>query len=159
MPKTKVRAPVRHPEPLRPGRVLEVAFGGVVAAIVAAIFVTSCGVENQGAPVDELEQPLVSPVTVSFQNGVAPTAAYSGGDDATIKQASSTTNFGSATTCEADGDDGGGVDKSCLIRWVLSGIPSGSTVQSASITFQVVDATGQSYSIFALSRSWNEAQT
>jgi hypothetical protein len=140
--------------------VLEVAFGGIVLAVVAAVFALSCGAEDQpDAPLGEVELALGPPVTVSFRNGQFPSTAYAGGDDASIKQASSGTNFGSATTCEADGDDGSGVDKSCLVRWTLSGIPAGSVVQSASITFQVVDSSGHTYNVYGVSRSWNEAQT
>jgi hypothetical protein len=156
----KLRVVRRLSAPLQPGRVLEVAFGGVVIGIVAVVFATSCGgFEGEGVPIGEAEQALASPVTVSFQNGSSPTAAYAGGDDASIKQANSTTNFGSATTCEADGDDGSGVDKSCLVRWTLSGIPAGSTVQSASITLQIVNSTGNTYNLYALSRAWAESQT
>jgi len=51
---TSVRAGSRRPEQTRPGRVLEVAFGGVVLAVVAAVFAMSCGVEDQtGAPLGE----------------------------------------------------------------------------------------------------------
>jgi hypothetical protein len=161
MPHEKRVRSVHRPADLHPGRVLEVAFGGVVVGIVAAVFATSCGVEDQDQTglYDEQRQALVSPVTVSFRNGNLPTTAYSGGDDATIKQGSSGTNFGSATTCEADGDDGSGVDKSCLLRWTLTGIPAGSTVQSAIITFRVVDSSGHTYNIHALNRSWTESQT
>ena len=72
----KPRGYRRPSERVRPGRVLEVAFGGVVVGAVAAIFATSCGVEKDGELVTEVEQALVSPVTVSFQNGALPTSAY-----------------------------------------------------------------------------------
>ncbi len=101
---------------------------------------------------------LQSPVTVSFQNGVLPTSSYAGTTDASIKQASAATNFGNATSLEADGDDGGGVDKSGLVRWALSGIPAGSTVQSASITMRIIDPTPNTYNVYKLLRSWTESQ-
>ena len=130
------------------------------ALVAAAAAMTSCGPGEPGEePLAEDGEAVVTPVTVSFQNGVLPSASYAGGDDATIKQASATTNFGTATSCEADGDDGSGVDKSCLVRWTLSGIPAGSTVQSATVTLQVTNSTGNTYNLYGLSRAWTEAQT
>jgi len=99
----------------------------------------------------------VGPVTVAFQQGAFPTADYAGADDATIRQVNPTTKYGTAGTCEADGDDGNGVDKSCLLRWDVSAIPAGSKVQSASITVQVTSATSNTYSAFAVTRPWVEA--
>ena len=95
----------------------------------------------------EFEQALGAAVTVSFQDGVSPTTAYAGTADASIKQANATTNFGAATTLEADGDDGSGVDKSSLTKWTLSGIPAGAIVQSASITgtLEMLHALAKSY--------------
>src|SRR5688572_7948303 len=119
---------------------------------------TACGPANEEEILGISLQAAVTPVTVSFQNGVSPTSAYAGTDDGTIRQASAGTNYGTASTCEADGDDGSGVDKSCLIRWALSGIPAGSTVQSATVTLRVTDATSHTYNLYALSRSWVEAQ-
>lgn len=105
-----------------------------------------------------LEQEAISPVTVSFQQGTAPSTSYTGSTDATLRQATPTTNNGGATTCNVDGDDGNGVDLSCALRWDVSSIPAGSTVQSVTMTFRVVDPSSNVYSIFALSRGWNESQ-
>jgi hypothetical protein len=131
------------------------------AALLASVGASACGAADPSFEDDdwaELSQAAVTPVTVSFQNGVLPTTAYAGNTDATIRQASATTNYGAATTCEADGDDGSGVDKSCLLRWTVSGIPAGSTVQAASITVRVVDGSSNTYSLYPLSKSWDEAQ-
>jgi hypothetical protein len=131
-----------------------------LALVTAAAAATSCGPSEPGEePLGQQWEAATTPVTVSFQNGVAPTAAYTGGDDATIKQGSASTNFGSATSCEVDGDDGSGVDKSCLVRWTLSGIPAGSVVQSATITLRVTDASSNTYSLYSVLRSWTESQT
>jgi hypothetical protein len=128
---------------------------------LAIAALAACGSEGGTAEpesVDTASYALVTPVTVSFQNGVAPSASYAGSTDATIKQANATSNFGAATTCEADGDDGSGVDKSCLLAWSLSGIPAGSTVQSASITVRVTGSTANTYNVYELKRLWNEGQ-
>lgn len=127
---------------------------GLVFVLGAA---SSCGHERHEEDVARLEQAAVLPVTVSFQNGVAPSASYAGGDDATIRQQSPTSNFGTATSCEADGDDGGS-DKFCLVRWNLTGIPAGSTVQSATITFRVIDGTSNTYTVYPLLKTWSESQ-
>ncbi|HET9933276.1 MAG TPA: hypothetical protein VFQ35_21375, partial [Polyangiaceae bacterium] len=104
----------------------------VVATLgaMAAASATSCSAGSEAERVERVEQGLGAPVTVSFQNGVAPSAAYAGTNDTSLKQASATTNFGSQTTLYVDGDDGSGVDLSTLISWSLSGIPAGSVVQS-----------------------------
>ncbi len=131
------------------------------AGLLAAATAAACGPEGtavEGEDVDEASYELVTPVTVSFQNGVSPTSAYAGMVDSTIRQAAATTNYGAATTCEADGDDGSGVDKSCLLQWALSGIPSGSTVQSATITLRITDASSNTYNLYELKRAWNESQ-
>jgi hypothetical protein len=127
-----------------------------IAGSVAAA--TACGQADERESLGVSREAAVSPVTVSFQNGVSPTSAYAGTDDATIREASAGTNYGTVTTCEADGDDGSGVDKSCLLRWTLSGIPAGSTVQSATITLRVTDASANTYGLHAVSRPWIEAQ-
>src|SRR5689334_2151433 len=92
--------------------------------------------------------------TVSFQNGVD---SYAGSTDAEMREAAATANFGEDVTCNADGDDGGGNDKSCLIRWALSGMPAGAVVQSASITLHIADATANTYEVYGMRRPWSES--
>ncbi len=133
----------------------------VGVGLLAVSAMAACGPEGNTAEPESIDQAsyaLVTPVTVSFQNGVAPSTSYAGSTDATIKQASATSNFGTATTCEVDGDDGSGVDKSCVLAWTLSGIPAGSTVQSASITVRITDGTSNTYNLYELKRAWNESQ-
>jgi len=101
---------------------------------------------------------LTTPVTVSFQNGVAPTPAYAGSSDATLKQALPRKNFANEITLEADGDDGKGVDKSFLMQWSVSDIPSGSEVKSAIITLKINNASIQAYDAYALLRPWEPTQ-
>ncbi|HEY6077901.1 MAG TPA: DNRLRE domain-containing protein, partial [Polyangiaceae bacterium] len=94
-------------------------------------------------------------VTQTFQQGAS---SYTGSTDATLRQAAATTNYGAATTCEIDGDDGSGVDKSCLLRWALTGVPSDAIITSASITVRVVDPSSNAYSLYSVSRAWNEGE-
>jgi len=131
------------------------AKGILCAALPALAIVQACQAEApELEPISEARQALT---TVSFQQGALPSPSYSGATDATIREASPTTNDGSATTCEADGDDGGGADKSCLLKWTISGIPAGSVVHSASITLQATDGSSNTYSLYELKRSWSES--
>ena len=129
-----------------------------VAASVAAalVAVQGCGASGEEDVAFQL-QALTT--TLNFQNGVSPTSAYQGSTDAELRQTSPTSNFGAATVCGADGDDGSGVDKSCLLYWDVSSVPSTATVTSASITLRIVDGSSSSYDIYEVLRSWNESQT
>ncbi|WP_437725896.1 DNRLRE domain-containing protein [Sorangium sp. So ce861] len=131
------------------------SMGVLCAALPVIAVVNACGAEGDIEEISEARQALT---TVSFQQGSLPSSSYAGSTDATIRQAAATTNYGGATTCEADGDDGSGVDKSCLLKWTLSGIPAGSTVQSASITLQVTDGSSSTYNAYEVKRSWSESQ-
>ncbi|HEY6560500.1 MAG TPA: DNRLRE domain-containing protein [Polyangiaceae bacterium] len=126
-------------------------------AALPVLVASGCGVDS-GDPGENAFAAHALSVTTSFQNGVLPSAAYAGSTDATIRQASATTNYGSATTCEADGDDGSGVDKSCILRWSLSGIPAGSAVTSASVRLRVLDASSNTYNVYEVRRGWTESQ-
>jgi len=130
----------------------------VVASVAAALVaVQGCGANAEEEDIAFQAQALAA--TVNFQNGVSPTSAYQGSTDAELRQASPTSNFGAATVCGADGDDGSGVDKSCLFYWDVSSVPSTATVTSASVTLRIVDGSSNSYDIYEVLRSWNESQT
>jgi hypothetical protein len=124
-----------------------------IVTIVGAGAALSCGHESGSPETGVSRQALVT--TRSFQQAVLPSAAYSGASDATLRESSPTNNDDTADICGIDGDNGGGVDKSCVIRWDVSEIPPGSAVTAASITFYLVDGGNQSYGIFELLRSWN----
>ncbi|WP_437907328.1 DNRLRE domain-containing protein [Sorangium sp. So ce327] len=130
--------------------------GTLCAALPALAVIHACGANDEY--IEEVLETRQTLTTVSFQQGSLPSSSYAGSTDATVRQAAATTNYGGATTCEADGDDGSGVDKSCLLKWALSGIPAGSIVQSASITLQVTDGSANTYSVYEVKRSWNESQ-
>ncbi|WP_437578564.1 DNRLRE domain-containing protein [Sorangium sp. So ce887] len=129
--------------------------GVLCAALPVITVVNACGAEREIEEISAVQHALT---TVAFQQGSLPSSSYAGSTDATLRQAAATTNYGGATTCEADGDDGSGVDKSCLLRWSLSGIPAGSTVQSASITLLVTDGSSNTYNLYEVKRSWSESQ-
>ena len=111
-------------------------------------------------PIPATITPTAGAITsISFQNGVLPTAGYAGMIDTMIKQGSATSNFGTGATIEVDGDDGSGVDKTILLKWDVSSIPAGKTVTSASLVFRVLDATGNSYQVYELKQNWVETQS
>lgn len=135
------------------------ASGGRAWLSTLFLLFTGCaGDDGYGEETASQQHALVSPVTISFRQGSLPSSSYVGASDATLRQASPTANSGSTTSCEIDGDDGNGADLSCALRWDVSAIPPGSTVQSVSLTFRVVDSSSNVYDIHALKRSWIESQ-
>lgn len=126
---------------------------GLLCLGVPALSLAACSGDYGSEEVGESQEALT--VSTSFQEGVS---SYTGSTDATIRQASAGTNYGAATTCEADGDDGSGVDKSCLLRWALTGLPTDAVITSASITLQVTNTSPNTYNLYAVSKSWNEGQ-
>lgn len=94
--------------------------------------------------------------TTTFQNG---TNGYDGTTDSHIRESAPSTNYGSAQSCEADGNETNGTDKSCLIRWDVSSVPASATVQAASVTLRITNSSSNTYSIYALRRAWAEAAT
>jgi acid phosphatase type 7 len=94
-------------------------------------------------------------VTKSFQVGVTPATNYGGAMDATIKGTSPTNFLGSAVTLEADGSP----ESNVLLRWGLANqIPTNSIVQSASMTFNVVNTSPNAYGVYRLKKWWKEGE-
>jgi len=96
-------------------------------------------------------------VTISFQDGLAPTPAYDGTFDAYIREATATTNYGAATTLQVDGDEpsGSGTDMNIVIAWDVSDIPATALVDAASIHLNTLNVGGP-YSCFGLLKAWNQ---
>jgi hypothetical protein len=92
-----------------------------------------------------------TPTLASFQDGVD---GYSGTRDTRTRSDSPSTNFGTTDKLEMDGDP----DYSTLLRWDLSSIPVGSRIESALLTFNVVNTSAASYPIYELKRDWVETQ-
>jgi hypothetical protein len=99
--------------------------------------------------------------TVSFQDGVQPTAAYTGTRDATLSENEPDTTLGTGAELEVDGDDprGSGRDLSSLLRWDLSVIPPGSLVESVELTVEVTNRSKRSFGIYELLTAWIEAES
>lgn len=88
--------------------------------------------------------------TVTFQQGIS---SYTGTTDTVIKTDFPTTNSGSDTSLEIDSTP----DWGALVKWDISSIPSGVTVTSATMQFQVTDESGVAYDIYQLLRDWSES--
>jgi len=97
-------------------------------------------------------------VTVSFQDGVSPTSAYTSTRDTYMSEVRPDTNYGTSGTLWADGDEGNGKDRAVLLKWEDLNIPAGSTVQSATITLNVTNSSGGTYELYELKRSWSETE-
>src|SRR5919112_1488954 len=78
--------------------------------------------------------------------------------DTGLSELAPTTNNGSATTLEVDGDDTGSRDLYAAVRWDLSQVPAGSTVTSATVTLNISNPSPQTYGVYELKRAWSEGQ-
>ncbi len=97
-------------------------------------------------------------VTVSFQQG---TEGYTGALDAHIRQNDPTYNYGATTPLMVDSDEpysSDGYDASALLYWDISSIPTGSTIESASITVYVENVTDATpgYDLYEMTQAWVE---
>jgi hypothetical protein len=81
-------------------------------------------------------------------------------EDAGLSELAPTTNNGSATTLKVDGDDPdpGGGDLYAALRWDLSQIPAGATIQDAKVTLNVTNPSTQAYGAYDLKKAWSEGQ-
>jgi hypothetical protein len=128
-------------------------FGRLCLIVVLAAAIHAC---ERGEQAGETTRALSAPQTLALREG---TSGYAGTTDTRLSQNAPTTNYGTATSLSADGDDpaGTGRDSVVLLRWDLSAIPPGSVIQSASLTFNIVNASANSYPLFALGRAWSES--
>lgn len=114
---------------------------------------------------DDSEWEIVSDANVesqtfkAFREATKGAAAAPVAADTMIREAAQTTNYGSATSLDADGDDPGGTgeDSYALLRFDLSGL-AGKTVKSAKLELDVTSATGGAYQVYRLKRAWVENQ-
>ncbi len=102
------------------------------------------------------------PITVSFQDGVSPTAGYAGTLDTTIWDTNpDTTTYGTDASVVADKAVGVESDqRKALIKWDLAAgsIPSNAIVVGARIDLYIT-AEGQGWTIHQMLVDWNESST
>lgn len=99
------------------------------------------------------------PTTISFQDGVSPTAGYAGTLDTYIWDTSPTTNRGTETTFVVDTAVGVETDqRKGLLKFDISTIPVGSTVVGAYLDLWI-SAEGQGFKMHRMLISWDESST
>jgi len=98
--------------------------------------------------------------TVSFQDGLAPSAGYNGTRDAYIHQNTPTAVHGLETTLQVDGDDppGTGNDINILLSWDTSSIPFDAIVEAAHFELEVTNISTGAYYCYSLLKPWQESQ-
>lgn len=82
------------------------------------------------------------------------TIALTATADTYIDGGHATTNYGTAGSIFVDGKP----DHGALLKWDLSSIPAGSTLQSATLSINVTGASADTYEIYELKRTWSEPQ-
>jgi DNA-binding phage protein len=98
--------------------------------------------------------------TVNTTPPVVQSASLAPVADAGLAELSPTANNGSATTLKVDGvdPDPNGGDLYAALRWDLSQIPAGATIQDAKVTLNVTNPSTQAYGAYDLKKAWSEGQ-
>jgi hypothetical protein len=98
----------------------------------------------------DTDVPVPSPITLNV--AIA--------SDTDIVESTPKANYGDIASLTSDGDEptGSGQDAYALLRFDLSGVPAGSTVDSARLVLDVTDTTSQAYEAYALEKAWVEKQ-
>ncbi|NUQ62708.1 MAG: tandem-95 repeat protein, partial [Pirellulales bacterium] len=91
--------------------------------------------------------------TYKFQDGVFPFEIYAGTRDTRILSEKPDNNYGISDSLWLDGAP---YETGSLLRWDLSRIPAGAVVSSVAMTIDVLNASSDTYEIFALKRAWAE---
>ena len=96
----------------------------------------------------------------SFQDGVFPTPEYDGARDAPIFASDADVNFGDAVTLRADAEQSStGQPVWSLIKWDLSSIPPGATVDEVSLTVNVTNTpAAPGFHLFEVKTPWLESE-
>ena len=125
--------------------------------------ITLSGIEDQlgNAVVPGTTEAFIASPTlfsIALQDGLLPTAAYNGTQDAYINEWKPTENRGTAATLWVEGDDppGTSLDRSILIRWDLSVVPAGIEVHQVYIDVDVTNFSRDLYPFYVLNRDWVE---
>jgi hypothetical protein len=109
-------------------------------------------------PEPEPELPSVGiPAVMDFQDGVSHGGSYNGTRDASLFGDSSSVkkkNYGTGRDLETNGSP----DRSAILSWDVSSIAPGSIVSGAEITLQITGASVETFSLYAVNKSWNETQ-
>lgn len=80
---------------------------------------------------------------------------YNGVQDTTIRAATPNTVDGNSTSCTADGL---AAERSCLMSFDVTIIPSNASVQRAELTFTILNKSTRTYELFELKQDWSESR-
>ncbi len=111
----------------------------------------------EGARSTSASVTVTNVVTAMYQDGVFPTPAYTGTQDAWLRGSQPNTNTGGDDRMDSDGDSGGS-DEWSVLRWTLSDIPADAVVESATIAIDVNDSSVSTYDLYAVLRDWVESE-
>jgi hypothetical protein len=152
---TRLAPPSSGVEVPRPRRAWWMAFP--IAACIA-IICTIILSHGQGPVVPPSPTPS-SPLMISFQDGISPTADYRGTQDTKISEHRPNERFGRKSVLEVEGGDDEGASV-LLIRWDVRAIPPRSKIHSAELIFTVPEAPdrGNRYRISELKCDWSEEE-
>ena len=101
--------------------------------------------------------PFCTPLSIWFQQGLLPEASYAGASDTYLNIENQTTTYDTNTTLRLKNDSNGGIRP--LLRFDISRIPTGSTVQAATLhlgqdTSRKNELYDSSVSVYSVSRHW-----
>jgi hypothetical protein len=121
----------------------------MLALLTSPLWITPSSVTAQSA-----EQ-----YTISFQNGVSPTASYAGGRDTYLSENNPNGNYNNDSFLRMDGNDPPGTykDLNTLLYWDISAIPAGARIVGVTLEFRVSNPSG-GYVAFELLRDWSETE-
>lgn len=95
------------------------------------------------------------PVSVSFQDGLAPGSGYAGSRDTMLDGQSPTSKNGSATSLSVEASS----KRVALLSWDLAGsIPATAVVEAVSLKVEVSDRSPEVFSLYEAKRAWSEGQ-
>lgn len=122
--------------------------------IYAVSALDAAGNESDQSSTVSITTPSSGVSTITFQKGKYPTSSYSGVNDSYISGYGTeiTSNFNSSSMVKVASD------KSALIKWDTSLIPSGSTVTAVDLTFFINDKTGIPFQIYPLKKFWLDSK-
>ena len=110
-------------------------------------------------PANANVSPLPALQTFRFQQGVAPTATYTGAADIELREQATKTNVGSAHLLTVDGVDNARSRRHVLLRWDLRPLPGSCvTISSATITLRVTNASVDAYEFYSILVPWSEQE-
>ena len=110
-------------------------------------------------PLFKYTRASAAPTTVSFQDGVSPTAGYAGTLDTYIWGTTPGTTRGAEVTMVLDITAGNPTDeRKALVKWDLSSIPATATVIGAKMEWWIA-AEGQGWVWYRVLQTWDETST